>query len=364
MTGFRPQSPPGTSGVGCAEAAPAVADAGGGSGADAPSCGMAPDHPSSWSSNPKIVLDLDGTLTIDDPGVAYPDKTPDKTVVAAAAAARRGGMDVVVSTARNMRTHKGAADPLMRCTAPVASDWLVRHGIAVDSLLVGKPWCGPGGYYVDDRNLHPEEFAFRFLSPFSRSGAEASAFLFPADASSCPSFDDASAFDASVLGVSALDSARRDAAVLSRLFRRPPCLILDESSGFVSECDGEGASIGIRAATPEAAAEAAATSAGWSLILDGVPGCAHQISAILLSAFSGALWCDRDGGLPPAGYAVVEFAGGRAPQRRGAFVPAEAVAAALRRHGAAKALRGAIQDVPAKAQILGFATPPRPSGGD
>ncbi|HGX0587059.1 TPA: capsular biosynthesis protein, partial [Escherichia coli] len=28
-----------------------------------------------------------------------------------------------------------------------------------DEVIVGKPWCGNKGFYVDDRALRPSEFA-------------------------------------------------------------------------------------------------------------------------------------------------------------------------------------------------------------
>lgn len=38
-------------------------------------------------------------------------------------------------------------------------DWLRRHDVEFDEVVVGKPWCGNEGFYVDDRALRPDEFA-------------------------------------------------------------------------------------------------------------------------------------------------------------------------------------------------------------
>jgi capsule biosynthesis phosphatase len=109
-----------------------------------------------------VVIDLDGTLTRDDKSVAYEAKAVNEGVREAVRAARACGYDVVVHSARNMRSFAGNLDKIQAHTRPLAEAWLERNGIPYDELVLGKPWCGSEGYYVDDRNLHPEEFEFRF----------------------------------------------------------------------------------------------------------------------------------------------------------------------------------------------------------
>ncbi len=115
-----------------------------------------------------IVSDLDGTLTVDDKAVPYPEKPAAADVVEAAKAAKAAGFKLVVATARNMRTYKGDVDLIRTHTLPVVEGWLARTGVEHDGVVVGKTWCGPRGFYVDDRNLHPEEFVFRFTGPLAR----------------------------------------------------------------------------------------------------------------------------------------------------------------------------------------------------
>ena len=107
----------------------------------------------------RIVIDLDGTLTRDAPGVDYADKPPRPEVVAKLQEYRNAGFNITVFTARNMRTHGGNIGLLKVHTLPIVMDWLRRHEVPFDEVLVGKPWCGTDGFYVDDRALRPDEFA-------------------------------------------------------------------------------------------------------------------------------------------------------------------------------------------------------------
>ncbi|HFM3195463.1 TPA: capsular biosynthesis protein, partial [Escherichia coli] len=33
-----------------------------------------------------------------------------------------------------------------------------RNNIPYDEIIVGKPWCGTNGFYVDDKAIRPSEF--------------------------------------------------------------------------------------------------------------------------------------------------------------------------------------------------------------
>lgn len=107
----------------------------------------------------KIIIDLDGTLTENDPGVAYPDKPVNWAVVERLREYKSLGYQITVFTARNMRTYEGNIDLIRANTLPIIEDWLARHEIPHDEILIGKPWCGIDGFYVDDRALRPSEFA-------------------------------------------------------------------------------------------------------------------------------------------------------------------------------------------------------------
>lgn len=106
----------------------------------------------------RIVVDLDGTLTIDEPGVAYADKRPNDAVVAQLRAYRAAGFEIAVATARNMRTHNNNVGRINALTLPGIIEWLQRHDVPYDEIHVGKPWCGTDGFYVDDNAIRPSEF--------------------------------------------------------------------------------------------------------------------------------------------------------------------------------------------------------------
>ena len=68
------------------------------------------------------------------------------------------GFEIVIFTARNMLTHQGEIGKINVHTLPIVLDWLNRHEVPYDQVIVGKPWCGTNGFYVDDRAIRPDEF--------------------------------------------------------------------------------------------------------------------------------------------------------------------------------------------------------------
>ena len=107
----------------------------------------------------RLVIDLDGTLTIDDPAREYANKEPNPIVVAKLREYKAAGFEIVIHSARNMRTYGNSLGKINANTLPAMVDWLHRHEIPYDEIYVGKPWCGTDGFYVDDRAIRPDEFA-------------------------------------------------------------------------------------------------------------------------------------------------------------------------------------------------------------
>jgi capsule biosynthesis phosphatase len=107
----------------------------------------------------RIVLDLDGTLTIDDPEKAYSDKEINLEVLQKVKEFKAAGFEIVINTARNMRTYQNSIGKITANTVPIIIEWLNRNGVPYDEIIVGKPWCGEGGFYVDDKAIRPDEFA-------------------------------------------------------------------------------------------------------------------------------------------------------------------------------------------------------------
>ncbi|WP_068113003.1 capsular biosynthesis protein [Tropicimonas marinistellae] len=105
----------------------------------------------------KIIIDLDNTIA-GPKTTSYADCLPDHAVISRMRAYRDNGFCIVVFTARNMRTYDGEVGKINVHTLPTVIEWLDRHEVPYDEILVGKPWCGHEGFYVDDRAIRPDEF--------------------------------------------------------------------------------------------------------------------------------------------------------------------------------------------------------------
>lgn len=105
-----------------------------------------------------IVIDLDGTLTIDSDN-SYPNKPVNIDVVNRLREYKSLGFKITILTSRNMRTYEGNIGKMNIHTLPVIIDWLDRHEIPYDEVVLGKPWCGFEGFYIDDKSIRPSEFA-------------------------------------------------------------------------------------------------------------------------------------------------------------------------------------------------------------
>ena len=107
----------------------------------------------------RLICDLDGTLTEDAADIPYSEKKPNRAVVDRLVEYRDAGFEIVIFSARQMRTYGGNVGLINIHTLPVITAWLDAHGVPYDEILVGKPWCGHDGFYVDDRAVRPSEFA-------------------------------------------------------------------------------------------------------------------------------------------------------------------------------------------------------------
>ena len=116
----------------------------------------------------RLVVDLDGTLTLDDPEVAYADKVPNLALIEKLKDYRAQGFEIAVATARNMRTHNGNIGKINALTLPLITEWLDRHEVPYDEIYVGKPWCGHDGFHIDDKSIRPDEFVSLSYDEISR----------------------------------------------------------------------------------------------------------------------------------------------------------------------------------------------------
>lgn len=106
----------------------------------------------------RIVIDLDGTITSAETS-DYVNVAPNPAVIDAIRRYRDLGFEIVIFSSRNMRTYKGEIGKINVHTLPIIMDWLERHDVPFDEVIVGKPWCGIDGFYVDDKTVRPSEFA-------------------------------------------------------------------------------------------------------------------------------------------------------------------------------------------------------------
>lgn len=107
----------------------------------------------------KIVIDLDHTLTAPTKADDYSTVSVNADVLHRLRHYRSQGFEIVIYTSRNMRTHEGRIGRINVDTLPKILEWLSRNDVPFDEVIVGKPWCGEGGFYVDDKAVRPDEFA-------------------------------------------------------------------------------------------------------------------------------------------------------------------------------------------------------------
>ncbi len=104
-----------------------------------------------------IVMDLDNTISFTKNG-DYSAAEVDIEVVAKMREYKEMGFKIVIHSARNMRTYDGNLGLINANTLPVVMRWLDENDIPYDEILMGKPWCGIDGFYVDDKAVRPNEF--------------------------------------------------------------------------------------------------------------------------------------------------------------------------------------------------------------
>ncbi len=106
----------------------------------------------------RLVMDIDDTLCFTTAG-DYANARPNIAVINTLRRYQDDGFEIVLHSARNMRTHAGNIGKINVHTLPVLITWLKMHNVPYDEIIMGKPWCGADGFYVDDKAIRPDEFA-------------------------------------------------------------------------------------------------------------------------------------------------------------------------------------------------------------
>ena len=104
-----------------------------------------------------LVIDLDDTLCRNNKG-DYSQAKPKKDVIEKLKIYSTKGFKITIFTSRNMRTYEGNIGKINIHTLPVIINWLEEHNVPYDEIILGKPWCGFEGFYVDDKAIRPREF--------------------------------------------------------------------------------------------------------------------------------------------------------------------------------------------------------------
>ena len=104
----------------------------------------------------RIVFDLDETICVHRDR-DYEHAAPVSRVISRIVELKRHRPDceIVIHTARGMKSCNGDATAADRKNRAVTEDWLKRHGVPYDSLVFGKPFADA---YVDDKAVSREEW--------------------------------------------------------------------------------------------------------------------------------------------------------------------------------------------------------------
>jgi capsule biosynthesis phosphatase len=96
----------------------------------------------------RICFDLDGVLCeLRKPDQSYADVQPIPGAAEKLAALRNSGHEIVIATARHMKTCEHSVGKVVARQGKMTLDWLERHGFVYDEIWFGKPHCD---IYIDD----------------------------------------------------------------------------------------------------------------------------------------------------------------------------------------------------------------------
>ena len=109
------------------------------------------------SSRQSIVVDLDNTITIEEPSVPYAKKKPNLEVISKLHEYKKMGFKIIINTARRMKTHRNDESLILKDVGEDTLTWLKKNDVPYDGLKFGKPFA-ENGFYVDDKSVRPNEF--------------------------------------------------------------------------------------------------------------------------------------------------------------------------------------------------------------
>ena len=106
----------------------------------------------------RLIIDIDDTIsqTLDGD---YLNSLAHLPIIEKLHEYKQKGFEIVLFSSRNMRTFEGNIGKINVHTLPIVIEWLKKHDVPYDEIIMGKPWCGFDGFYVDDKAIRPNEFA-------------------------------------------------------------------------------------------------------------------------------------------------------------------------------------------------------------
>lgn len=115
----------------------------------------------------KLVVDMDDTITVTEKGDYKNSKAIEETIKKLREY-HDAGFQIVIHSSRQMRTYEGQVGKINVHTLPNIINWLDNHNVPYDEIIVGKPWCGFTGFYIDDKSIRPSEFHKYSLEEINR----------------------------------------------------------------------------------------------------------------------------------------------------------------------------------------------------
>ena len=113
--------------------------------------------PKDIKTGKRLIVDLYNTITVTIKG-DYVHSMAVQETIDLLKQYKKEGFEIVIFSSRNMRTYEANVGKINIYTLPNIINWLNSHDVPYDEILVGKPWCGFDGFYIDDRAIRPSEF--------------------------------------------------------------------------------------------------------------------------------------------------------------------------------------------------------------
>ena len=105
----------------------------------------------------RLIVDLDNTISYTIEG-DYINSKPIEQTINMLRKYHDEGWEIVINSSRNMRTYDANVGKINIYTLPNIISWLNKYNVPYDEIIVGKPWCGYDGFYIDDKAIRPSEF--------------------------------------------------------------------------------------------------------------------------------------------------------------------------------------------------------------